>query len=56
MKVMEYTDIGATSGIVSLIAVVSYGLYKLFAHSHCTSACCARPLFDVSVNLESTTT
>jgi hypothetical protein len=53
---MDYTDIGATSGIISLIAVISYGLYKLLAHSHCTSACCSRPLFDVSVNLESTAT
>ena len=52
---MEYANIGATSGIVSLLAVLGYGLYKLLVHAHCKSACCARPMFDVYVNLEEDT-
>ncbi len=47
-----YTSIGATSGIVSLVGVVCYGAYKLLVHSHCRSACCARPLFDMYINLD----
>lgn len=47
-----YASVGATSGIISLIGMVGYMVYKLFAHSHCKSACCARPVFDLQVNLE----
>jgi len=47
-----YASVGATSGIISLVAMIGYMLYKLCAHSHCKSACCARPMFDLQVNLE----
>jgi len=48
----NYAIIGSTSGILSLVGIISYGVYKLFVHSHCKSACCARPLFDLYVNLD----
>ena len=47
-----YASVGATSGILSLVGVVGYGLYKLLVHSHCRSACCTKPLFDLYVNLD----
>lgn len=48
----NYAIIGSTSGILSLVGIISYGVYKLLVHSHCKSACCARPLFDLYVNLD----
>jgi len=49
-----YNTIGTTSGIISLIAMVGYGIYKLLVHSHCRSACCGRNVLDVAFNLDET--
>jgi hypothetical protein len=47
-----YTAVGTTSGIISLVGMVGYGLYKLLVHSHCRSACCGRDFVDVAFNLD----
>ncbi len=52
LEMDSYAIVGSTSGIISLVGVVGYGLYKLLSHSHCKSACCAKPLFDLYVNLD----
>jgi len=49
-----YNTIGTTSGIISLIGMIGYGLYKLLVHSHCKSACCGRNVLDVAFNLDET--
>jgi hypothetical protein len=49
-----YNTIGTTSGIISLIGMVGYGIYKLLVHSHCKSACCGRNVLDVAFNLDET--
>ena len=49
-----YSAIGSTSGIISLVGIVGYAVYKLFVHSHCKSACCGRNVVDVYVNLDDT--
>jgi hypothetical protein len=49
-----YNTIGTTSGIISLIGMVGYGIYKLLVHSHCKSACCGRNVIDVAFNLDET--
>ena len=49
-----YNTIGTTSGIISLIGMVGYGIYKLLVHSHCRSACCGRNVLDVAFNLDET--
>jgi hypothetical protein len=49
-----YNTIGTTSGIISLIGMVGYGIYKLLVHSHCRSACCGRSVLDVAFNLDET--
>jgi hypothetical protein len=47
-----YTAVGTTSGIISLVGMVGYGVYKLLVHSHCRSACCGRDVLDVAFNLD----
>lgn len=47
-----YSAVGTTSGIISLVGMVGYGLYKLLVHSHCRSACCGRDFVDVAFNLD----
>lgn len=47
-----YTAVGTTSGIISLVGMVGYGLYKLLVHSHCRSACCGKDFVDVAFNLD----
>lgn len=47
-----YTAVGTTSGIISLVAMVGYGIYKLLVHSHCRSACCGKDFVDVAFNLD----
>ena len=47
-----YSAVGTTSGIISLVGMVGYGLYKLLVHSHCKSACCGRDFVDVAFNLD----
>jgi len=47
-----YTAVGTTSGIISLVGMVGYGVYKLLVHSHCRSACCGRDFVDVAFNLD----
>ena len=49
---MDYNSVGATSGIVSLLGVIGYGVYKMFVHSHCRSACCGRNFMDIAMNLD----
>ena len=49
-----YNTIGTTSGIISLVAMVGYGIYKLLVHSHCRSNCCGRSVIDVAFNLDET--
>jgi len=49
-----YNTIGTTSGIISLIGMVGYGIYKLLVHSHCKSQCCGRNVLDVAFNLDET--
>ena len=47
-----YSVVGTTSGIISLVGMVGFGLYKLLVHSHCRSACCGRSILDVAFNLD----
>jgi hypothetical protein len=47
-----YSAVGTTSGIISLVAMVGYGVYKLLVHSHCKSACCGRDFVDLAFNLD----
>jgi hypothetical protein len=47
-----YTAVGTTSGIISLIGMIGYGVYKLLVHSHCRSACCGKDFVDVAFNLD----
>ena len=47
-----YSAVGTTSGIISLVGMIGYGLYKLLVHSHCRSACCGRNFLDVAFNLD----
>jgi predicted adenine nucleotide alpha hydrolase (AANH) superfamily ATPase len=47
-----YTAVGTTSGIISLVGMIGYGMYKLLVHSHCRSACCGRDVLDVAFNLD----
>ena len=47
-----YTAVGTTSGIISLVGMIGYGVYKLLVHSHCRSACCGRDILDVAFNLD----
>lgn len=49
-----YAAIGSTSGIISLVGMIGYGVYKLLVHSHCKSACCGRSMMDIYVNLDDT--
>ena len=49
---MDYTSVGATSGIISLVGVIGYGVYKILVHSHCRSACCGRNFLDIAMNLD----
>jgi hypothetical protein len=49
---MDYNSVGATSGIVSLLGVIGYGVYKILVHSHCRSACCGRNILDIAMNLD----
>jgi hypothetical protein len=47
-----YSVVGTTSGIISLVGMVGYGVYKLLVHSHCQSRCCGRDFVDVAFNLD----
>lgn len=47
-----YTAVGTTSGIISLVGMIGYGVYKLLVHSHCRSACCGKDFVDVAFNLD----
>jgi hypothetical protein len=47
-----YSVVGTTSGIISLVGMVGFGVYKLFVHSHCRSTCCGRSVLDIAVNLD----
>jgi hypothetical protein len=47
-----YSAVGTTSGIISLVAMIGYGVYKLLVHSHCKSACCGKDFVDVAFNLD----
>jgi hypothetical protein len=49
-----YAAIGSTSGIISLVGIIGYGLYKLLVHAHCRSGCCGREFLDLYVNLDET--
>jgi len=47
--------VGTTSGIVSLVGIVCFWIYKCISHSNCHSRCCGHSLFDVDTNMEEKT-
>lgn len=47
-----YSTIGSTSGIISMVSLIGYGIYKCLVHSHCKSTCCGRNFVDLKINLD----